>query len=211
MKVAIFGGTGRAGQILIDRCIALGYSVVALARNPADLSARSGLTVHPGDIRNFDTVSKVIEGCDAVLSAVGSRTLKADDVLEVGIQNIIRAMHEHGVRRIVVLGAAGALHDAMKHQKTQRRIFFWLIKSTFLKHPMRDSGNQERLLEASDLDYTVVHPPRLIDTEGTGVYRIADDGLPAEGMQIPRADVAEFMVRQLTGPTYIRKGPYIAR
>ena len=211
MKVAVFGGTGRAGQILIERCLALGYSVVALARNPSDLSERTALTVLPGDIRDLGAVSKVIAGCDAVLSAVGSRTLKADDVLEVGIQNIIRAMHENGVRRIVVLGAAGALHDAMKYQTMRRRLFFWLIKNTFLRHPMRDSGAQERILEASDLDYTVVHPPRLIDTEGTGIYRIAEDGLPAQGMQISRADVAEFMVRQLADPTFVRKGPYIAR
>jgi putative NADH-flavin reductase len=210
MKVAIFGATGATGQILVNLCLAQGHEVTALARNPADLAPRPGLTIVPGDARNAANVATALTGTDAVLSALGARTLGPDDTLEQAITNIIAGMHTHGIRRIIVLGAAGALHDAMKHATLGRKIVYFIIRNTFLRHPMRDSGNQERLLEASDLDYTVVHPPRLLNVPPAGTYRVEPDGLPANGQSISRADVAEYMVAQLTNPATIRQGPYLA-
>jgi putative NADH-flavin reductase len=210
MKLAIFGASGGTGRILVDLALAAGHEVVAMARDPASVGVRPGLTVVQGDIRNPESVSVALAGCDAVLSALGSRSLGRDDLLEVGITNILSGMRSHGVRRIIVLGAAGALHDAQKHQTLGRKIFFALIRNTFLKHPMNDSGRQEGILEVSGTDYTVVHPPRLTDGPATGSYRVMADGLPPGGQQISRADVAAFMIRQLKEQAFVRSGPYVA-
>ena len=89
-------------------------------------------------------------------------------------------------------------------------MFFWIIRHTFLKHPMNDSGAQQRIVEASDTDYTVVLPPRLIDEPARGAYRVDLEGLPAGGQLLARADLAEFMLRQLDQPSIVRGSVYVA-
>jgi uncharacterized protein YbjT (DUF2867 family) len=75
---------------------------------------------------------------------------------------------------------------------------------------MADQRAQERLLAASDLDYTIVRPPRLTDNPPTGKYRVLPDALPSSSRRISRADVADFMLQQLTDPRFHRRGVYLA-
>ena len=79
-----------------------------------------------------------------------------------------------------------------------------------LRHPFVDQTAQERLLTSNDVDYTIVRTPRLMDGPFTGKYRVLPDALPPGGMKINRADVADFMLLQLTDPRFHRQGPYIA-
>ena len=185
MNVVVFGANGGTGKALVDGALAKGYAVTAFVRDPSSLHARDGLRIVQGD----------------ALDAAAVRAASA---------NIIAGMDEHGVKRLIVLGAAGALHDPTVHQSAQRKIFFTLIKNTLLKNPLADSGKQERRIEASDLDYTVVHPPRLLDDPAAGKYRVDPDGLPVNSDSIPRADVADFMLRCLADNIYVRQGPYIS-
>ena len=90
-------------------------------------------------------------------------------------------------------------------------MFLNLVSATILKEPFRSQREQERQLEASGMDYTVVRPPRLLNGPFTGQYRVQEDGLPPDGLTINRADVADFMLRQLTDAAWIRKGPYLAK
>ena len=119
-------------------------------------------------------------------------------------------MRSNGIRRIIILGASGALHDPMKYETFGRKIFFWIIKNTLLKNPMEDSGAQQKIVEASEMDYTIVHPPRLTMAPYIGKYRVEQDGLPNAGRELGRADLAEFMLSLLNDPASIRKGPYVA-
>lgn len=144
------------------------------------------------------------------LSALGARNLGRSDLLEVGMRNILAGMTVHGVNRIIVLGASGANQGAVLHQGVATRLFLKLVENTVLREPFRSQQNQERLLEASKVQYTIVLPPRLLNRPAIGHYRVQQDGLPPGGLTIPRADVAEFMVRQLTDTTWIRKAPYVA-
>jgi putative NADH-flavin reductase len=168
------------------------------------------LTVVPGDIHDLAAVSAAIAGQDAVLSALGARTLRRSDVLEAGVQNILAGMAAHRVRRIIVLGASGASGESAQHQGVVVRLLLKLVKATILSEPFRSQREQERLLEASDTEYTIVRPPRLLNRPFTGRYRVQEDGLPPGGLTIGRADVADFMLRQLSDKTWIRKGPHLA-
>ncbi len=210
MRVTILGATGGTGQILVNKALVKGYEVTVLARDPSKVSPRTNLTIEKGDSLNRADVKRAVTGSKVVLTALGGRDLKASTLLEESAKNIVSAMEELGVKRLIVLGASGALHDSMKHQTSGRKLFFWIIRNTLLKHPMRDSGNQERIVEASTLDYTIVHPPRLIDAPEVGSYRVALDGLPAAGRQISRADVAEFMICQVESNEFVRQGPYLS-
>ena len=213
MKLVIFGASGGTGQHLVQQALAQGHSVTAFARRPESILAAPspGLTVVQGDVHDAAAVSAVIAGNDAVLSGLGARNLGKSDVLEVGVRNILAGMAAHGVRRIIVLGASGVSADAAQHQGVGTRLLLKLISATILREPFRSQREQERQLEASATDYTIVRPPRLLNGPFTGRYRVQEDGLPPGGVTINRADVADFMLRQLTDTAWIRKGPYVAK
>lgn len=212
MKIVIFGASGGTGQHLVQQALAQGHAVTAFARRPeAVLAAPApGLSVIQGDIHNPTDIYAAIAGQDAVLSALGARNLGRSDVLEIGVRNILAGMAAHGINRIIVLGAAGIHPHAMKHQRILRRLVLNLLVATMLKEPFRSQCAQEQLLEASPTAFTIVRPPFLLNRPLTGHYRVQEDGLPPGGTSIPRADVADFMLRQLTETRWIRKGPYIA-
>ncbi len=110
MKVLIFGATGLTGQLLTRRCISEGHEVTAFARDPAHLTIQ-GLRVMQGDVLEAAAVDRAVAGQQAVLSALGTASRGLPPVLPIGIRHILDAMERHGVRRIVVLSAAGALHE----------------------------------------------------------------------------------------------------
>lgn len=164
-----------------------------------------------GDARDQAAVERVIHGNDAVLSALGSRSLRKSDLLDCAMANILAGMKKTGVRRLVVLGAAGAWYDAEKYQSRRTKFVLSILRNTLLKYPFEDQEAQEQRLEASNADYTIVRPPRLTNGPHTGRYRVEVDGLPQNQKSISRADVADFMLRQISDPRSLRRGVYIAR
>lgn len=212
MKVAIFGASGGTGQHLVQQALAQDYTVVAFARRPESILAAPapGLTVLQGDIHDEKAVSDAIAETDAVFSALGARTLGRSDILEVGVRNILAGMAAHGVSRVIALGASGASGDPARHQGVATRLFLKLVSATVLREPFRSQREQEQLFAASNVQYTIVLPPRLLNRPAIGRYRVQEDGLPPGGVTIPRADVADFMLRQLKDPRWIRKCPYVS-
>jgi putative NADH-flavin reductase len=210
MKVIVFGATGGIGRLLVAGALELGHTVTAFVRNGQSLEPRDGLHVVPGEIFDAQSVGDAIDGHRAVFSALGARTLKAEPVLSRAVPLIISGMHFHGLERLITVGAAGALYPAGKYQPPIATVLFSILRATLLRHPMADQRAQERLLAASDLDYTIVRPPRLTDNPPTGKYRVLPDALPSSSRRISRADVADFMLQQLTDPRFHRRGVYLA-
>jgi putative NADH-flavin reductase len=210
MKVIVFGATGGIGRLLVAGALELGHAVTAFVRNAQSLEARDGLRVVQGDIFDPQAVGDAIDGHRAVFSALGARTLKAEPVLSRAIPLIINGMHFHMLDRIITVGAAGALYPAGKYQAPITNVLFAIARATLLRHPMADQRAQERLLAASDLDYTIVRPLRLTDDAATGTYRVLPDAVPSSSRRISRADIADFMLQQLTDPRFHRRGVYLS-
>ena len=210
MKVIVFGATGGIGRLLVAGALERGHAVTAFVRNGQSLEPRDGLRIVQGDLFDPQSVGDAIDGHRTVFSALGSRTLKADPILSRAVPLIITGMHFHMVDRIITVGAAGALYPAGKYQPPIVTVLFGIARATLLRHPMADQRAQERLLAASDLDYTIVRPPRLTDDRATGTYRVLPDALPSSSRRISRADVADFMLQQLTDPRFHRRGVYLA-
>jgi putative NADH-flavin reductase len=163
-----------------------------------------------GDAFTPSAIAQTLVGADAVLSALGARSLKKEDVLERAVPLILRAMDDAQLSRIIVLGSSGALDSALAKQPAYRR---WIVENivykTMLKWPVASQRAQIAALQASDLDWTMVMPPMLTNGAGRGLYRIDGEALPRNGSRIARADVADFMIQQLTIPTWSRRGVYI--
>jgi putative NADH-flavin reductase len=216
MKIAIFGASGATGTLLTQCCLAGGHNVKALLRTPERFPLRDRVHVIQGSPFDIASARLTIDGADAVLSALGAKSLKKEDVLERAVPQIITAMQESlsqakPVRRIIVLGSAGALSSSLDKQPAWRR---WMVQNivynTVLKWPVASQISQWDNLSHSNLDWTMVMPPMLTNGPARGSYRIDGDALPRNGSRISRADVADFMMQQIDNPQWIKKGVYLS-
>jgi putative NADH-flavin reductase len=202
MKLVIFGATGGTGRQLVEQALAEGHQVTAFARRPAALQVRHDrLRIAAGDVSDAARVESAIEGQDAVLSALGATKKQA--ICADGMANILAAMRRAGVRRVIVLSAFGASDS---HDRSLYTRLLWL----FIRERMADKDRMEQLIKRSDLEWTLVRPPRLTDGPRTQRYRSGLDLRMTLNSRISRADTAAFMLRQLVDPNYLGKAPAIA-
>ena len=123
---------------------------------------------------------------------------------------ILAAMKLEGVRRLIVLGASGVWPGASQRLSTPMQFVARMLDRTILKKPFQAQRAMQMRIQASDREWTIVQPPRLVNKPGRGTYRVDGEALPANGTTIARADVATFMLAQLTNTEWVRKSPYIA-
>ncbi|WP_046244831.1 NAD(P)-dependent oxidoreductase [Hymenobacter terrenus] len=203
MNILIFGSTGGTGRALVEQALAQGHTVTAFARTPAKLAIRHPqLRIVQGDVMDFAAVRQVMPGHEAVLSALGAPATEKVAVRSEGTRHILAAMAAAGVGRFVCLTTLG-MGDS---QAALPFSYKYLIVPLFLRHAFADSELQESLIRQSPLAWTIARPATLTNGARTGVYR---HGFPAteKGLKIKisRADVADFMLKQLHDVTYLRK------
>jgi len=211
MKIALFGASGATGMLLTARCLAAGYDVTALVRRPEAFAYAGQVRVVEGNAFDAGAVRRTVEGADVVLSALGARSLRREEVLERAVPLIVEAMKEAGVQRIIALGSVGALSDSLKKQPAWRRWFVQkMVYNTFLKWPVASQVAQWKTLSGSGLDWTMVMPPMLTNGAGRGTYRVDGEALPRNAWRIAREDVADFMMRQIGSAEWVGRDVYIA-
>jgi putative NADH-flavin reductase len=207
-RVAIFGGTGPTGRRLLAECLSAGHEVTALVRDPGALGERhERLRVLQGDALDAGAVERAVVRQDAVLSALGMRSLfRRSEVCEAGARHLLRAMEKHGVSRAILLSALGV---GESRRAGAGWFFNTFIRTTLLRRPYDDKERMEREVRRSGLDWTLVRAPRLTHGPARGDYRASDD--PGfRGSAISRADVAAFMAAQLGDERFIRRAVGVA-
>lgn len=208
MKIAVFGATGGVGRQLVAQALANGAEVTAFARAPKKITQRHGnLNVVPGDAADAAAVFRAVTAQDAILCALGAPITNKDGIRATGTRHIVNAMKQAGVRRLVCLSAFGAGDSFSMLPFLYRRIVFPLI----LRHVMADHAAQEQIVGESGLDWTIVRPANLTGGPARGTYHAGFTSCgPAYKMKISRADVAAFMLQQLSGGTYLHKTPSLS-
>ena len=208
MNIVVFGATGQTGRLLAERAVRAGHDVTAFARDPARMTlVHDRLRVVGGDVLDAASVNRAVVGQNAVLSALGSSARNPEPVLSDGVRHVLDAMERHGVRRIVAVSAAGALGEPAG---------FWVgnlglrIFRMWLPEVYREHRKILEELQRRDVDWTAVRAVLLTNGPPKGRYRVAVQGIPRWGFRISRADVADFMIRQLTSDEFLRKMPAIA-
>lgn len=203
MKVLVFGATGGTGREIVAQALEQGHILTAFARNPAIIVTKhENLKVVQGDVLDYPSVEAAVKGQEAVFSALGTRSLRKTTVLSEGTKNIVQAMDQHGIKRFVCESSLG-----VGDSKGQLgRFFNLLIVPLLLRNIYRDKEVQEQCIKQSNLDWIIVRPAALTNGPRTGVYR--SGFLPAGRFaKISRADVADFMLKQLTDNSYLRLAP----
>jgi putative NADH-flavin reductase len=206
MKLLIFGSTGTVGRQLVELALAEGHIVTAFVRDPTKLDLKhANLKVVQGDVMDFASVEKAVRGQEAVLSALGAG--RQGVVRSEGTNHIVRAMEKAGIRRFICLTSLG-VGDSRGNLN-----FFWkyIMFGLILRDAYADHERQENYVTQSQLDWTIVRPVAFTNGDRTGEYR---HGFPATAkalkLKISRADVADFMLKQLTDNTYLRKTPGVS-
>ena len=219
MKLTIFAVTGGIGRQLLGQAIAAGHDVTAVARNPQSLAAAR---VVAADLASIDpaALQPAVAGADAVLSALGPRAKADAGVAASGTEVITDAMRAAGARRVIVVSASpiGTVPSPdrphpPRHDPGDGIIIRYLadpIVKRALREHYADLARMEDVLRASDLDWTIVRPPRLTDKPVTGRYRTAYGQNLRRGVFVSRADVAHYMLSVLDNPETFRRTVGIA-
>lgn len=208
MKLTIFGASGRTGRPLVEQALAAGHTVTALVRDPSRLPIKgAGLSVVKGDVLRAEDVERAVAGADVVLSALGQVRGSPKDLLTAATRNIVAAMQKHGVRRLISLTGAGVPAPQDEPKLINHLIKFALV--TLSGDVLRDAEAHAEIIRRSDLEWVIVRGPMLTEGERTGQYRVGWVGVNT-GPRIPRGDVADFMLKQVDSPAYLRQAPMVS-
>lgn len=188
MKVFLVGATGRTGQWILKAALAHGFEVTALVRNAKgrELPSHPSLRVINGDLFAIEDLAGVLEGHEAVLSALSS------DVVEAGTKKLIAAAERAGVRRFLGVAGGGILQLDETHLRRERPGY----PALFLKSSEGHLAAWQAL-EKSSLLWTLVCTPDLVNAPATGLAKHREDYMPEGGRSVPCGDVAEFMMAEL--------------
>lgn len=205
MKLTIFGASSSSGRLVVEKALAAGHDVTAFVRDPAKLGiTNKRLKVAAGDALNAAQVEEAVKGSEAVLSTLGPKGKPAVMAAQ-STRNIVDAMEKHGVKRLVVVSVAGI---SVPQDKRGFNLVSALIK-LLLKDVFIDRENQLKVLEESRLDWIAVRVPRLTDGPATGSVN-AFFGNASPAMKVTRADLADFMLEQLTSDQWCRQAPILS-
>lgn len=202
MKLFIAGASGGIGRQAVEQALQAGHQVTALVRDPAKLAlTHHSLHIVKGDIMQPDTFAHHLKGQQAVISALGvsGSSLFGDKpttLYSQGNANLLKAMEQHGVKRIFCISAS-ALEISPVIPWYVRLIAKYAIQK-LLKHMYADLRRMENIIKSSGTDWTIIRPPQLINEPLTGNYRTALNAFLKDCLKISRANVAHFIVNNLT-------------
>lgn len=206
MKLLIIGGTGGTGGELIKQALEKGHILTALVRNPEKVkTTHQNLIVIKGNVLDFNKVQQVVEGQDVVISALGHKRFFINtNILSEGTKNIIRAMENHNVNRFICVTSLG-INDS----RFRLGLYYTLFVIPFIIFfYFRDKAKQEKIIRSSKLNWTIVRPGQLTNGRKRSSYKHGSNvGNYIFTKMISRADVAHFILCQLSDETYLHKTP----
>lgn len=206
MKVIVFGSTGTIGRHLLSQALDQGHEVTAFCRDAQNLNGlqHPNLQVAVGNVLEPADVARALQGQEAVIVCLGSGKSRKSTIRSAGTRVVISEMQRAGLKRLIcqtTLGNGDSRHNLNFFWK--HIMFGWYLKQVYLDHEL-----QERLVMQSQLDWTIVRPSAFTDGPHTKQYL---HGFSPEdrriSLKISRADVADFLLRQLDSVRYLHQTP----
>jgi putative NADH-flavin reductase len=207
MRIAIIGASRGIGSELLKAAIEKGHEVTALVRDPAKLNISTlGLKFITGNILDSFSVAAAIAGQEAICVCVGiPPTRKPVDIFSRGTQNILAAIGKESNQKLILITGIGA-GDSKGHGG-----FFYdrILNPLLLTSSYADKDRAESILKASNVEWLIVRPGFLTNGPRTGKYRVIENLSGVTAGKISRADVADFILKQLASPTCFGKTPLV--
>ena len=208
IKIAVIGGTGKSGKYIVKQLIEQNFQLKILIRNPDNFEIKSPLVeVIQGDVTNYSAVNTLLEGCHAVISTLGVSIPPSEPtIFSQATTNVIQGMKEHNIHRYIV--TTGLNVDTPFDSKSPKTLFAtdWMRKN----FPISTANKQSEfdILSKSKVDWTLVRLPLIEQTDESGEIIVSLEDCPGE--KISATDLANFLIKQLSINTFVRKSPFIA-
>ncbi|ANY65148.1 hypothetical protein BBD42_00635 [Paenibacillus sp. BIHB 4019] len=210
MNIIIFGANGKTGRELIAQGLKQGHSITAFVRDSAQLNiVDKNLKVVKGEVTDYGQINKAVKAnnYDAAFSVLGAKGMfKRDLLLMDAMKNIIKALEENGVDKLIHVSFIGVRKDAGK-----LGFLYKFIIPHFMKNLLLDHSEKDALLKKSSLNWTLVQPPVLTADAFTGRYmhEVEIHKNKSHKLKLSRANLANFMLKSLNNQTYDRKEVFI--
>ncbi|MBD2076833.1 NAD(P)H-binding protein [Phormidium sp. FACHB-592] len=190
---------------MVDRAIAAGHTVTAFMRDSTHYTVPPNVRVFTGDATDPAVISHATAGQDAVIDTVGGKTPWRQTEIEQRVARaIVAAAKKNGTRRIIAISALG-VGDSTAQATLPFRL---LLLPTFLRGSTADKTAMEREIAQAGVPYVLIRPAVLNDQPAVGSVRVLSG--VEKGRQVTRADLAAFVVEQLTTDTYVNRAITIA-
>lgn len=207
MNILIFGASGKTGQELVKQALAQQHRVTAFVRNPAKLNITGdNLKVIRGNISDYKLVEEAVKEHDVVISVLGAASpFKYDQSVVDGLSNIVKAMETKNISRFIYMSAIN-----VKESRGNAGLLIRFLAPLLLRAETKGHEEREKIIRNSRLRWTLVRSGGLNNGGHTAVYR-SGENIKAKGIAaaISRADVADFMLRQLSDNSFLKKAPIV--
>ncbi len=204
MRIVVLGAAGGVGSRAVAAAVQQGHEVVAAARTAVDSAGARSLAV---DVRDAAALRGAVDGSEVVLWCVGVTRRSGGDVGRTGMPLLVAALEQAGVRRLVSVSGAGVtLPDDVKGLGAR------LVSGAtrrLARNLVLDKEGEHAALAASSLDWTEVRPPRLVDREPTGHWRLGEQAPGLTAKPVAKADVALAMLELAGSSQWVRRAPFL--
>jgi putative NADH-flavin reductase len=212
MKLVIFGATGFSGQAIMKLALSKGIQVTVLVRNKSAISIQNeNLTVIQGNVLDSNDVKKALEHQDAVIQCLGvggKGNGKPTTFISDSTKIIVEEMEKQQIKRLIAMSNVGAGNSlAFQPWFFTKIILPYFMK--WLKVIIDDKNRMEPIIMNSELDWTIVRCPNIVDKTLKGNIHATLDGKGLK-LAVTLVDMAEFIMHQLTDNTYSRQAPSIS-
>ena len=208
MRVLIIGASKGIGLETTRQALDAGHDVRALARSATAIAiSNPSLEKMRGNALKTEDVEAALVGVDVVIQTLGvglGDLFRPVHLFSDATRVLIAAMRSRGVKRLICVTGFGA-GDSRASISCLQRLPFQIV----FGRAYDDKSLQEQLIKESELDWTIARPGVLTSGPRTGHYQILSEASQWRNGIISRADVAEFLVRQIGDQTYIRKAPVL--
>lgn len=205
-KIAVLGGTGKAGKYLIRELISQGYVVKALARDPRKMELSDpSLSVIQGNAREYECIHRLLSDCDAVISTLGP-SRNEPDTCSIAVGHIIKAMQVLNIQRFIEVAGLGIDTPGDKKGILTRSLV--AVMKLFASAVIADRQKDYELLGQSNILWTVVRCPMIKLSDVS--RKVKTNLMDSPGNHISATDLARFLIDQLNSEMFICKAPFIS-
>jgi putative NADH-flavin reductase len=212
MKVIIFGATGFSGQAILANSIKQGHEVTILVRDASKIPIKhQNLTIVEGNVLNPQTVASVLHHQEAVIQCLGvggKGDGKPTTFISDATKIIVDEMQNQKIKRLIAMSNVGAGNSiAFQPWFFTKIILPYFMK--WLKVIIEDKNRMEPIIMNSNLDWTIVRCPNIVDKPAKGRCNATLDGKGLK-LSITLSDLSKFMVDQLKQTAFIKQAPSVS-
>ena len=189
MNVLVVGANGQVGKLLVNLLRdSKEHTVKAMVRKEEQADALKKMDIEVAVAcleQSVEDIAQAARGCNAIVFTAGSGRLTGyDKTLLIDLDGAVKTIEAAeivGIKRFIMVSAIQAHRRENWHEKM---LPYYAAKYY-----------ADKMLEQSELTYTIIRPGGLLNEPGTGMITAADD---IRSGKIPREDVANTIIQSLT-------------